>query len=209
LLYLDRNGIDAEPLLLKAELSRGQLSPDSGGISVASQDRFLEFAAIETNDPLLGLHVAAEMDLRDAGILFYLAAASTTVSESFEHLARYAGTANEAVHLEISQPNRDRGENRSPQLAYVVISRSQNCDAVARTCRRQAKRKDDPRLLRFHNGFHFRATGQLRALAALVIANWRGCTRDFVTIRRRFLTSAAVQPIRRSRSHSSAEQADH
>jgi hypothetical protein len=47
--------------LLKAELSRGQLSPDFGGISVASQHRFLEFAAIETNDSLLGLHVAAEI----------------------------------------------------------------------------------------------------------------------------------------------------
>src|SRR5215469_16768730 len=100
--YLDRNGIDAEPLL-KAELSRGLLSPDSDGISVASQLRFLELAAIETNDSLLGLHVAAEMDLRDAGILFYLAAASTTVAEALEHLARYAETANEAVHLEISQ----------------------------------------------------------------------------------------------------------
>src|SRR5215813_13338696 len=72
--YMDRKGIDAEPLLLKAGLSRGQLSPESGGISVASQHRFLELAAIETNDPLLGLHVAAEMDLRDAGLLFYLAA---------------------------------------------------------------------------------------------------------------------------------------
>jgi AraC-like DNA-binding protein len=101
--YLDRNGIDAEPLLLRAELSRGQLSPDSGGISVASQHRFLELAAIETNDSLLGLHVAAEMDLRDAGILFYLAAASATVLEALEHLARYAGAANEAVHLEISE----------------------------------------------------------------------------------------------------------
>ena len=100
---LDRKEFDAEPLLLKAELSRDQLSPESGGISVASQHRFLELAAIETNDSLLGLHVAAEMDLRDAGILFYLAAASTTVAEALEHLARYAGTANEAVHLEISQ----------------------------------------------------------------------------------------------------------
>jgi hypothetical protein len=44
--HLDRNGVDAEPLLLKAELSRDQLSQDSGGISVASQHRFLEFAAI-------------------------------------------------------------------------------------------------------------------------------------------------------------------
>src|SRR5262245_20947924 len=68
--YLDRNAIDAEPLLLKAELSRDQVSPESGGISVASQHRLLELAAIEMNDSLLGLHVAAEMDLRDAGILF-------------------------------------------------------------------------------------------------------------------------------------------
>jgi hypothetical protein len=78
--YLDRNGVDAEPLLLKAELSRRQLSQDSGGISVASQHLFLEFAAIERNDSLLGLHVAAEMDLRDASILFYLTAASATVA---------------------------------------------------------------------------------------------------------------------------------
>jgi hypothetical protein len=91
--YLDRKGIDAEPLLLKAELSRDQLSPESGGISVASQHRFLELAAIETNDPLLGLHVAA----------------STTVAEALEHLARYAGTANEAVHLEISQHQGETG----------------------------------------------------------------------------------------------------
>src|SRR5215831_14039052 len=112
--YLDRNEIDAEPLLLKAELSRDQLSPESGAISVASQHRLLELAAIETNDPLLGLHVAAAMDLRDAGILFYLAAASTTVAEALEHLARYAGTANEAVHLEISAVIRalNRATNR-------------------------------------------------------------------------------------------------
>ena len=101
--YLDKNGVDVEAILSKAQLSRSQLSQDSGGISVASQHRFLEFAAVETNDSLLGLHVAAEMDLRDVGILFYLAAASATVVEALEHLARYAGTANEALHLEISQ----------------------------------------------------------------------------------------------------------
>ena len=101
--YLDKNGVDVEAILSKAQLSRSQLSQDSGGISVASQHRFLEFAAAETNDSLLGLHVAAEMDLRDVGILFYLAAASATVVEALEHLARYAGTANEALHLEISQ----------------------------------------------------------------------------------------------------------
>jgi hypothetical protein len=48
------------------------LSQEGVGVSVASQYRFLELAAIETKDSLLGLHVAAEMDVRDIGILFYL-----------------------------------------------------------------------------------------------------------------------------------------
>jgi hypothetical protein len=89
--YLDRHGIDAEPLLVKAELSRPQLSQDPGGVSVASQHRFLELAATETSDPLLGLHVAAEMDMRNIGILFYLAASSVTVADALDRLARYVG----------------------------------------------------------------------------------------------------------------------
>jgi hypothetical protein len=93
---LDRNGIDAEPLLAEAELSRGQLSEDPGGVSVVPECRFLKLGAIVTNDPLLGLHVAAEIDLRNFGILFYLGASSATVVEALEHLTRYSGTGNEA-----------------------------------------------------------------------------------------------------------------
>lgn len=103
LYFLDRNGFDGEPLLSEAELSRSQLTQDPGGVSVASQHRFLELAAIETNNPLLGLQVAAEMDLRDIGLLYYLAASSTTVAEALEHLQRYAATINEEIRLEISE----------------------------------------------------------------------------------------------------------
>ena len=105
--YLDRKGIGAEPLLAKAGLSRGQLSRGDSGVPIASQYRFLELAATETNDPLLGFHLAAEMDLRDAGVLFYLAASSATVSEAVENLARYAGTMSEAVLFETA---RDKDE---------------------------------------------------------------------------------------------------
>src|SRR3954471_19172370 len=65
LYYLDRKGVDAEPLLSKAELSRRQLIEDPGGVSVVSQHRFLDLTAIQMADPLLGLHVAAEIDLRE------------------------------------------------------------------------------------------------------------------------------------------------
>jgi AraC-like DNA-binding protein len=101
--YLDRRGIDAEPALSAAGISRRQLSQDDIGLSVASQYRFLELAAAEANDQLLGLHVAAEVDIRAVGLLFYLSGASRTVSEALENLARYSRTTNEALVVEISQ----------------------------------------------------------------------------------------------------------
>jgi AraC-like DNA-binding protein len=104
---LDRAGIDVEPLLAKAGLSREGLLQERIGMSPASQYRFLELAAMETNDPLLGLHLAAEMDLRSAGILFYLAASSASVAQALEHLARYAATTNEDTRLELSRDKDD------------------------------------------------------------------------------------------------------
>ena len=99
--YLDRRGIDAKPALLEAGLTRGQLSQDDISVSVASQYRFLELAAAEADDSLLGLHVAAEMDTRDIGILFYLTGSSPTVSKALDNLARYSKTTNQALIVEI------------------------------------------------------------------------------------------------------------
>ena len=61
--YLDRRGIDAEPALFGAGLSRRQLSRDDIDLPVASQYQFLELAATEANgEPAL--------HLRDALLLF-------------------------------------------------------------------------------------------------------------------------------------------
>jgi AraC-like DNA-binding protein len=101
--YLDRSGIDAEPTLRGAGLSRSQLSQHDIGVSATAQYRFLELAAAEVDDQLLGLHVAAAMDMRAVGILFYLTESSPTVSEALENLARYSQTTNEALVAEISR----------------------------------------------------------------------------------------------------------
>src|SRR6516164_2515245 len=101
--YLDRRGIDAKPALIGAGISRRQLSRDEIGLPVASQYRFLELAAAEANDQLLGLHVAAEMDMRAIGILFYLTGSAPTVAEALVNLARYSRTTNEALVVEISR----------------------------------------------------------------------------------------------------------
>jgi AraC-like DNA-binding protein len=101
--YLDRRGINAKPALIGAGISRRQLSRDEIGLPVASQHRFLELAAAQANDQLLGLHVAAEMDLRAIGLLFYLTGSAPTVSEALENLARYSRTTNEALVVEIAR----------------------------------------------------------------------------------------------------------
>jgi AraC-like DNA-binding protein len=69
------------------------------------------------NDPLLGLHVAAEIDLREIGILFYLASASATVSEALEYLSRYAATANDEIRLNLSHQKDETVVTFQPVIA--------------------------------------------------------------------------------------------
>jgi AraC-like DNA-binding protein len=150
--YLDRNGIDADPLLSSAGLSRSQLSQESGGVSVASQCRFLELAAAETSDSLLGLHVAAEMDLRDIGILFYLTASSATVADAFEYLARYVGTTNEAVLVEVSRGKAETVVTVRHTLAFEEPRRQfSECTTLAfiRALHRETNRDFVPSRLTF------------------------------------------------------------
>src|SRR5215469_9428250 len=75
------------------------------GIAARETLLYLDSHGIDA-DPLLGVHVAAAMDLREIGLLFYLAASSATVADALEHLAEYAATTTEEIRLEIS-PGRD------------------------------------------------------------------------------------------------------
>jgi AraC-like DNA-binding protein len=150
--YLDRKGINGEPLLSRAELSRGRLLDDPGDISFTAQSRFLEFAANEANDSLLGLHVAAEMDLRDAGILFYLAASSATVKDALDYLVRYAGAASEAIRLDISRQNGETVLTARPVLAFPEPHRQFSefiALAVLRVLQRATNRDFAPRRVTF------------------------------------------------------------
>src|SRR3954464_10999222 len=128
--YLERRGISTDGLLSKAELSRGQLMQDPGEVSAASQHRFLELAATEADDPLLGLHVAAEMDLRGIGLLYYLSATCTTVAEALEYLGRYAATMTEEIRLEISRQQDETLLTFRRVLAYDETPR-QHAELIA------------------------------------------------------------------------------
>ena len=82
------------------------------------------------NDPLLGLHVAAEIDLREIGLLFYLAAASATVSEALEYLSRYAATTNEEIRLEISH-HKDEAVLTFQPVVALDVPRGQYSELIA------------------------------------------------------------------------------
>src|SRR5215467_7778273 len=75
-------------------ISACRLLPSIGSSSWPRQRRMTK---------LLGLHVAAEVDIRAVGLLFYLTGASRTVSEALDNLARYSRTTNEALVAEISR----------------------------------------------------------------------------------------------------------
>ena len=169
--YLDRKGIDAERLLSAARLSR-QLSENPNGISFAAQHRFLELAALEANDSLLGLHVAAGMDLRDAGILFYLAASSATVAEALEDLVRYAGATSEAVRLQLSRRRDETVLTVRPVLAFDEPCRQFSefsALALIRILRRLTNRDFAPRRITFT---HTRNSGltELRSILRCPVA---------------------------------------
>jgi hypothetical protein len=79
---LREGGIVLQPLLRSAGLSVSELSRKDVRISVASQIRFLELAAKALKDPLLGFKLARDGELRQLGLLHYVAASSETLSAS-------------------------------------------------------------------------------------------------------------------------------
>src|SRR5215467_10048104 len=87
-------GIVLQPLLRSAGLSASEVSRKDVRISVASQIRFLELAAKALKDPLLGFRLARDADLRQVGLLYYVAASSETLGDAMDRAQRYSSIAN-------------------------------------------------------------------------------------------------------------------
>jgi Arabinose-binding domain of AraC transcription regulator, N-term len=66
-------GIVLKPLLRSAGLSVSQIDRKDMRISVASQIKFLELAAKALKEPLLGFRLARDGELRQIGLLHYIA----------------------------------------------------------------------------------------------------------------------------------------
>src|SRR5262249_4242082 len=111
-------GIVLEPLLRSAGLSVSQINRKHMRISVASQIRVLELAAQPLKDPLLGFRLARDAELRQIGLLYYVAASSETLGDALDRVQRYSSIANAGVVLKCSG-----ARNFTIALRYAGVAR--------------------------------------------------------------------------------------
>jgi AraC-like DNA-binding protein len=114
---LNREGIDPLPLLKRANLSQAALD-ERKRISIASQIDFLSEASRALNDEWLGLTLAKQLDLREIGMIYYVAASSNSFGDALRRIARYSRVVSEALELQI-----DQGVTLNIVVSYAGFSR--------------------------------------------------------------------------------------
>jgi hypothetical protein len=92
-------GIELAPLLKAAGLTRRQIEDRGARVDVHHQIRFLNLAARALRDELIGFHLGQAADLRELGVLYYVAASSETLGQALQRAARYSTITNEGLSL--------------------------------------------------------------------------------------------------------------
>jgi AraC-like DNA-binding protein len=133
-----RAGIDLKPLLKKAGLSEKQINDPRARFAVHLQIQFLNVVANALGDEFLGLHLAQSVDLRELGLLFYVAASSETLGDALQRAARYSSTVNEGLSLKYL-----KGGDIRMVFEYVGVARHSDrhqieflMTALIRVCRK-------------------------------------------------------------------------
>jgi len=100
---LRERGVAAEPILARAGLTEPVLDDRQTRISAAAQCKCLEFAAEALGDEAFGLRLAEASNPREAGALFYVANAASTLLEASRLYTRYFRLSNEAIRPRLSR----------------------------------------------------------------------------------------------------------
>jgi hypothetical protein len=87
-----RAGLGLTPLLKKG-LTDQQIIDRGARLAVHHQIQFLNVAANALGDEFLGFHLAQSPDLRELGLLFYVAASSETLGDAPQRAARYMASS--------------------------------------------------------------------------------------------------------------------
>lgn len=92
-------GVDVRGLLKAAGLTDLQIKEKKLRLTVQQQIEFLNIVAKALRDDFLGFHLAQTPDLREMGLLYYVAASSETFGDALQRAARYCSIVNEGLSL--------------------------------------------------------------------------------------------------------------
>jgi AraC-like DNA-binding protein len=92
-------GLELNPLLKKAGLTRQQIEDLSARVAADRQIQFMNLVAHDLHDPFLGFHLAEVHDLREAGYLYYVAASAESLGDALQRVARFISIVNEGLSL--------------------------------------------------------------------------------------------------------------
>ena len=110
-------GIDLGPLLKASGLTADQIDSDER-MGSEEQIAFVQLTARALGRDHLGFELAKVFDLRNIGLLYYVAASSESLGEAIERVERFSAVGNEALVIRAS-----RGDNLSIRLEYSGVSR--------------------------------------------------------------------------------------
>jgi AraC-like DNA-binding protein len=103
---LQSAGVPVAALLRRAGLTPEVIADPEERLSVRSQIKFLDEAAIALKDDCLGFTLARDHDPRQIGLLYYVMASSQTLGDGLKRVARYSQITNEAVVVRYQEGNR-------------------------------------------------------------------------------------------------------
>lgn len=136
-------GVDVDKLLTEAGLSPAQIDNPDARVEAKGQIKFLDLVAEALGDDLLGFHLALHFDLRMVGLLYYVFASSSTLSEALRNAARCSSIVNESIRFTLH----DGKSATSLALQAVGIGRQSDrhqiefwVTAIIRACRLITKR---------------------------------------------------------------------
>ena len=116
-------GIDTGPLLKGAGITQEQIDDPAARINVRDQIRFLNLAAEALNNDLLGFQLAESCELREIGLLYYVAASSETLAQALQQAARYSSIVNEGVVLKYGNGSKHGNGDVGFTYSYVGVRR--------------------------------------------------------------------------------------
>lgn len=111
-------GLHLAPLLNASGLSAAQLADASQRLGAQEQIVFVDEVARALGRDRLGFDLAQRFDLRTIGLLYYVAASSSTLGEAACRVQRYSAVANEALVFRCSADG-----DMEIRLAYAGVAR--------------------------------------------------------------------------------------